>query len=699
MIKNFLATILLVPSLVFAQNSPSQLAFVDFKTAAAQITLDQNSTSVSGQVTFKVDVLKSTDSLFVDAKNLVDYEVSLNNELLANVGFDKERLIIKQPFIAGSEVELKINYSAKPSRALYFIDVNNDEVWEQAWTQGQGKYTSNWLPSIDDTNDKMIWNIKIDVPKGMKAIANGTLKRFESAASHDTYSYGMLKPMSSYLVAIAAGDYKFYSENSATGVRLQYYHYPNARDDAFTTYHDSKEIFDFLVEEIGVEYPWQVYRQVPVKDFLYSGMENTTTTFFNDQFLVDEIGVTDRDYLTVNAHELAHQWFGDLVTAQDGTDHWLQEGFATYYAMLAEREIYGNEHFQMELYRQAEALIEASKKSSKKSLTDAGASSLTFYQHGAWALHALKDLVGESRFRESVQNYLQSYAYKNASTADFIAVVEKTCEIDLADFQKTWLETPQFPTEESLRILRKDLYMEAFFQLAARRLSSFEEAYATYKEVLKDPIQKELVKEMVAQLAVRDDLRKYDLLKKAAALNMPEVNQLISLSTEEVNEENKEVVESFLDDPSYVTRENALYLLWRYSDDREKTLENARSSWDSTSPALDMAWNALALNTNGFTRSQAQSFLSELRKFTGSEYDTVTRTAAFDYLINMEAMGEQNYKDLIDASTNHVWRFYTNARELLNALYKKPKGKSQINQILLIMDRDKAERIEEILRK
>lgn len=451
--------------------------------------------------------------------------------------------------------------------------------------------------------------------------------------------------------------------------------------------------------EIGVEYPWQNYKQVPVKDFLYSGMENTSLTIFNDQFLVDEIAVNDRDYLTVNAHELAHQWFGNLVTAKDGTDHWLQEGFATYYSMLAEREIYGDAHFAILLYQQAEALIEASKKANKKSLTDAGASSLTFYQHGAWALHALKDMVGESRFRESVQNYLQSYAFKNASTADFIAIVEETSGVDLAEFEKTWLNSPQFPTEESLRILRKDLFMEAFFQLAARRLSPFDEAYATYKEVLKAPVQKELVKEMVAQLAVREDPRKYDLLKKAAALDIPEVNQLISISTDEVNAQNLEMIEGFINAPSYITRENALYLLWRYSSDREKTLNNAKEKWESSSPALDMAWNALALNTNGYTRTQALAFLADLRKYTSPEYDTETRTAAFDYLINLNAMGEQNYKDLMDASTNHVWRFYKNSRELLNSLYKKPNGKSQINQILLVMDREKARRIEEILKK
>ncbi len=86
-------------------------------------------------------------------------------------------------------------------------------------------------------------------------------------------------------------------------------------------------MFDFLEDEIGFPYPWQNYKQVPVHDFFYAGMENTSLTIFSDAFVVDSIGFNDRNYINVNAHELAHQWFGDLVTAKSGEHHWLQEGF------------------------------------------------------------------------------------------------------------------------------------------------------------------------------------------------------------------------------------------------------------------------------------------------------------------------------------------------------------------------------------
>ncbi len=685
-------------AILLAQNSPSQLSHVDFQTASAQVVFKQDVEEVSGTINFEITINSNVDSVFVDAKNLIDYEVRFNGSKADSLRYDGERLILYAQLDKTSTNKLSIDFTSRPDKALYFIDVDQDGAWEQAWTQGQGKYTSNWLPSIDDTSDKMIWNMQVTVPKDMQAISNGAKRRFETSEDKDTYSYGMLRPMSSYLVALIIGDYEMYSEQTESGVTLQFYYYPSERDKAFATYHDTREVFDYLVKEIGMEYPWQVYRQVPVKDFLYSGMENTSTTVFNDQFLVDEIGVNDRDYLNVNAHELAHQWFGNLVTAQSGSDHWLQEGFATYYALLAEREIYGDSYFAMQLYQYAEALIELSNKPTKKSLTDPGASSLTFYQHGAWALHALKDMVGESRFRESVQRYLQTYAYSNATTDDFVKIVEEVSQKDLTSFRKLWLETPHFPVEESLRLLRKDLFMEAYFQLAARRLDTFEDAQATYKEVLEAPAQVELVKEMIAQLAVHDDDRKHPLLIKASELDDPKINQLISMSQQEVNTHNRNMIEGFLNADSYITRENALYLLWQYTSDRKKVLVQADELWENYSPSLRMAWCAMALNTNNFKKSEALEFLTELQKYTSPEYDTQTRTAAFDYLINMNAMSEQNYNDLMEASTHHVWRFYENSRDLLRSLYKKPESRSVINQILLKMDADESAAIERILR-
>ena len=149
--------------------------------------------------------------------------------------------------------------------------------------------------------------------------------------------------MSSYLVMLAFGNFVKQEAKSKSGTSLEFYLDKNDVSKFEPTFRYSAALFDYLEQEIGVKYPWGIYRQVPVRDFLYAGMENTTSTIFSQDFVVDSIGFNDKNYINVNAHELAHQWFGDLITAQSSKHHWLQEGFATYYALLAEKEIFGDD--------------------------------------------------------------------------------------------------------------------------------------------------------------------------------------------------------------------------------------------------------------------------------------------------------------------------------------------------------------------
>ena len=152
--------------------------------------------------------------------------------------------------------------------------------------------------------------------------------------------------------------------------------------------------------------------------------------------MVDSIGFEDRNYTNVNAHELAHQWFGDLITAESGKHHWLQEGFATYYALLAEREIYGEDYFYSKLYESAQQLKFASRTDTIPVL-NAKASSLTFYQKGAWALFVLHEAIGDKAFKKAVKRYLKKHAFQTVNTQDFFDEIKKVSDFDLDKFQKT----------------------------------------------------------------------------------------------------------------------------------------------------------------------------------------------------------------------------------------------------------------------
>ena len=322
-----------------------QTDYVDFLKVSASVSFEPDSSQVIGRSNYWFKMLKDSDSIYLDAVNMEIDMPPFNLSTIETFENNGKQIIFKNKFKKDSIYNLSFIYQAKPKNALYFLKRNGD--WN-IWTQGQGKYTSNWLPSIDDVNDKIEFDLQISFEnKNYEILSNGKLSS-EGIEQH-TYdwirSYDMQKPMSSYLVALAIGKYNKKTETSKSGIPLEYYYYPEDSLKVEPTYRYSKQMFDFLEKEIGFAYPWQNYKQVPVHDFLYAGMENTSCTIFSDAFVVDAIGFNDRNYINVNAHELAHQWFGNLVTATSGEHHWLQEGFATYYALLAEHDIFGDNHF------------------------------------------------------------------------------------------------------------------------------------------------------------------------------------------------------------------------------------------------------------------------------------------------------------------------------------------------------------------
>ena len=357
---------------------------VDFTKCSASLYPSNQNKSVSGRVSYEFNVISKLDTIRIDSKNMTFYNVIINGKPVKYKNNSKE-LLLFEGYKKGKN-SLTFNYYATPKQTLYFIGENDDL---QIWTQGQGKYTSNWLPSFDDVNEKVIFNLTIAFDSDYQVISNGKLVKNTENKAYKSWSYEMQKPMSSYLVMMAIGKFEKQVLKSNSGIPLELYLKPEDKNKFDSTYKYSKEIFDFFETEIGIKYPWKIYKQVPVNDFLYAGMENTSATIFSQDFVVDEIGFNDRNYINVNAHELAHQWFGDMITAKSGKDHWLQEGFASYYALLAEKEIFGADHFNYQLLKIAEELKEASKTDTIPILNEK-ASSLSFYKKGAWALHILR---------------------------------------------------------------------------------------------------------------------------------------------------------------------------------------------------------------------------------------------------------------------------------------------------------------------
>src|SRR5690606_28258007 len=294
-----------------------QLDYVDFKQVDVILNVDLSEQKVTGIARYSFEIVKPTDTVFLDAMHM---KASLHpsSPFITKLINTSDKIKLAHKFEADKVYQIVIEFEAQPKQAMYFFE-------NEIWTQGQGKETSHWLPSINDVNDKIIFNFSITAPSGFTVLANGKLKKTSKVSESITrWDYFMQHPMSSYLAAIVVGKFSTHMEVSNSGIPLEYY-LPEAEIDKIEpTFRYTKNLFDFLEQEIGVSYPWQVNKQVAVRDFLHAGMENTTLTVFSNAFVVDSIGFNDRNYVSVNAHELAHHWFGNLVTAKSSEHHWLQ---------------------------------------------------------------------------------------------------------------------------------------------------------------------------------------------------------------------------------------------------------------------------------------------------------------------------------------------------------------------------------------
>jgi aminopeptidase N len=665
MVKYFLAVFCF---LCAVQISAQQTEVVDFLKIEAQLKPDSNKEKISGRFRTTFKILTATDSIFLDAVNCQIKEVETKD---FNVKNDAKKIWFVGNFKKDQTYTAEFDYEMFPKQTLYFFA-------NEMWTQGQGKYTSHWLPSIDDVNEKIEFDLSLIAAENKTVIANGRLTEVKPDPNGKIWGFDMEKPMSSYLVAFAIGNFTKKEIVSNSGIPIELYYKPQDSLKVEPTYRYSKQIFDFLETEIGVPFPWQNYKQVPVRDFLYAGMENTTATIFSEAFVVDSTGFNDRDYVNVNAHELAHQWFGDLVTEKSSDDHWLQEGFATYYALLAEREIFGDDYFYWQLLQTAEQLKAVSDEGKGESLLDPKASSLTFYQKGAWALHILREKIGDEAFKQAIKNYLEKYKFQNVSTDDFLKEVKAVSNLDISAFEKDWLQQTAFQGEAAYQSLLKSAFVKRYFEISALRTVPLAEKKMQLKTALTFP-NDFIGQEAVYQLVDEPISETLPLYKTALESNNLYVRQAVALSMRHIPKDFQMEYESLLNDPSYVTMEAALYQLWmQFPEKRIAYLNKTKGIEGFQNKNIRQLWLALALITDQYENTEKARYLSELKNYTATDYSFEIREKAFEYVNELQLWDLETLRNLVEACAHPTWRFSKFSKEMLHELLQNEKYYEQI---------------------
>jgi aminopeptidase N len=290
------------------------------------------------------------------------------------------------------------------------------------------------------------------VPEGIVVLSNGRkISEEKDADGLMAVRWLQDKPHVNYLVALVAGKLKFI-EDKYRDIPMRFWTPATEIEYAKNSFADTKPCMEFFEKEIGVPYPWDKYDQVCIQDYHWGGMENTTLTTLNINTLFPDGYEGLRSSQGLVAHELAHQWFGDLLTCKDWSHIWLNEGFASFYDLLYTEHKDGRDEFLRDLYQSAKAILAQSNLVKSIVWRKFGRPEEQFdylaYGKGAWVLNMLRQQLGPDLFRRIVQTYVERHKFGTVVTDDLRAVIEEFSGRSYDQFFDQWVYHTGYPVLE-----------------------------------------------------------------------------------------------------------------------------------------------------------------------------------------------------------------------------------------------------------
>ena len=407
----------------------------------------------------------ATDSLSLDAKgmNINKVElVSIGKNIPLKYNYDSSFLKIQldKTYKMGEKYTIYIDYVAKPNelketgsaaindaRGLYFINPKGEDTTKpiEIWTQGETEANSVWVPTIDKPNQKQTDEIYITVQDKYVTLSNGKL--ISSTKNPDgtrTDYWKMDLPHSPYLMFMGIGKYAVVKD-FYKGKEVNYYVEKPYESVARQIFGLTPEMIKFFSEKVtGIEYPWYKYSQMVGRDFVAGAMENTTATLHAEQAQQNARELVDgNNWEDVISHELFHQWFGDLVTAESWSNITVNESFADYSEYLWKEYKWGADVAGDENYSKAQRYL-SNPADAKKDLVrfyyndKEDVFDNVSYPKGGRTLNMLRHYVGDSAFFKSLNLYLNTYKFGNGSAHKLRLAFEQVTGRDLNWFFNQW---------------------------------------------------------------------------------------------------------------------------------------------------------------------------------------------------------------------------------------------------------------------
>jgi aminopeptidase N len=373
------------------------------------------------------------------------------------------RLTITLPSKArrGRPLNVAVEDEGAPRRGLYFIrpDEDRPDVRNEVWSQGQDEDSRHWFPCFDYPNEKQTSEMSVTVPSGFRVLSNGSLvgKPKRHRDKKTTFHWRFDHQHVTYLMMVAVGDYEVH-ETSWRKVPVTYWSPPGRMADVKRTLGRTPRMMTLFSKLTGYDYPYPQYAQVFVQDFIFGGMENTSATTLTDTAIIDASAAPETWMDGLVAHELAHQWFGDLVTCRDWSHGWLNEGFASFLETVWKRAADGLEEEAYYRMGQHAAYLAEDGGSyrrpivCKEYIEPIEIFDRHLYQKGASVLHMLADHLGEDLFWECVSHYLKQHAYGSVVTDDLRRAIEDVTGRNLEWFFDQWVHHGGHPV---LRVTAK----------------------------------------------------------------------------------------------------------------------------------------------------------------------------------------------------------------------------------------------------
>ncbi|MDN4166351.1 M1 family metallopeptidase [Cytophagales bacterium LB-30] len=554
------------------------------------------------------------DELELDAKGFDIHSVQLiKGENKAPLAYTYDGRVISisldRSYTRQETLAVVIAYTAKPNelvvqgseaiqdaKGLYFINPLGEELNkpQQIWTQGETESNSCWFPTIDSPNQKSTQEMYITVEDKFKTLSNGELVySLKNADGTRTDYWKMEKPHAPYLFMMAIGEFEVVNDTWGE-VPLSYWVEPEYKKYAKAIFGNTAEMMTFFSEKLEYPFPWNKYAQVVVRDYVSGAMENTTASVFMDALQVDSSSLMDKHWDYIIAHELFHQWFGDLVTAESWSNLTLNEAFANYSEYLWNEHKYGKAEAD---YHAREELLQYLDESTTKQVD-----LIRFYYEdredmfdshsyskGGLILHMLRNYVGEEAFWKSLNTYLTKNAYKKVEAHQLRLAFEETTGEDLNWFFNQWFFASGHPeivvdhfyqndslyvTIEQVQDIDKtpvfilptwlDVWVdgkkESHYLLLSETVHQFVFPVAAQPQALVFDSKLELVAEIEHQKTISEWLNQYHLSDNALVRNAA----LEVMMEDSLNAEVPLVFKKALKDDFWANREMAAYYFDSY---------------------------------------------------------------------------------------------------------------------------------------